>query len=153
MLSAIPIFSVLFFSNSRSFLLHFSLLLSHTLTHLAQTIISFLRLFNWAAISLWHSFLPGNNTADELARRGALLQQSTLLRGLSPHSSCIRSSLALKAYFVIKIVQHTSTLSIYSTEKRVLPRQARCVLSCLRCYGCSLLFTSSLSRIGRVENR
>ena len=39
-----------------------------------------------------------------------------------------------------------------STEKLVLPRHARCVLSRLRCNGHSLLVSSYLSRIGRIEN-
>ena len=39
-----------------------------------------------------------------------------------------------------------------STEELVLPRHARCVLSCLRCNGHSLLLTSCLLRIGRIEN-
>ena len=39
-----------------------------------------------------------------------------------------------------------------STEKLVLPRHARCVLSRLRCNGHSLLLGSYLSRIGRIEN-
>ena len=39
-----------------------------------------------------------------------------------------------------------------STEELVLPRHARCVLSRLRCNGHSLLLSSYLSRIGRIEN-
>ena len=39
-----------------------------------------------------------------------------------------------------------------STEELVLPRHARCVFSRLRCNGHSLLLSSSLSRIGRIEN-
>ena len=39
-----------------------------------------------------------------------------------------------------------------STEELVLPRHARCVLSRLRCNGHSLLFSSYLCRIGRIEN-
>ena len=38
-----------------------------------------------------------------------------------------------------------------STEELVLPRHARCVL-CLRCNGHSLLLSSYLSMIGRIEN-
>ena len=43
-------------------------------------------------------------------------------------------------------------VSSISTEELVLPRHARCVLSRLRCNGHSLLLSSSLSRIGRIEN-
>ena len=39
-----------------------------------------------------------------------------------------------------------------STEELVLPRNARCVLSRLRCNGHSLLLSSYHSRIGRIEN-
>ena len=39
-----------------------------------------------------------------------------------------------------------------STEEHVLPRHARCVLSRLSCNGNSLLLSSYLSRIGRIEN-
>ena len=38
------------------------------------------------------------------------------------------------------------------TEKLVLPRHARCVLSRLRCNGHSLLLSCYLSRIDRIEN-
>ena len=40
-----------------------------------------------------HSFLPGNNAADELARRGALLAASATPCSLSPLTSRIHSSL------------------------------------------------------------
>ena len=39
-----------------------------------------------------------------------------------------------------------------ATEKLVLPRHARCVLSRLRCSGHSLLLSSYLFRIGRIAN-
>ena len=39
-----------------------------------------------------------------------------------------------------------------STEELVLPRHARCVLSRLHCNGHSLLLSSCLSRIDRIEN-
>ena len=43
-------------------------------------------------------------------------------------------------------------ISLISTEELVLPRHARCVLSRLRCNGHSLLLSSYLFRIGRIEN-
>ena len=43
-------------------------------------------------------------------------------------------------------------VSSISTEKLVLPCHARCVLTRLRCNGHSLLLSSCLSRIGRIEN-
>ena len=91
-----------------------------------------------------HSFLPGNDTADELARRGALLAPSAIPCSLSPLFSDWRRTVSSK-YF------DTQVSSIF-TEELVLPRHARCVLSCLRCNGHSLLLGSYLSRIGRIEN-
>ena len=43
-------------------------------------------------------------------------------------------------------------VSSISTEELALPRDARCVLSCLCCNGHSLLLGFYLSRIGRIEN-
>ena len=43
-------------------------------------------------------------------------------------------------------------VSSISTEELVLPRHARCVLSRLRCNGHSLLLSSYLSRVGRIES-
>ena len=42
-----------------------------------------------------HSFLPGNDAADEMARRGALLVHSEILCSLSPFISSIHSFLFL----------------------------------------------------------
>ena len=98
-----------------------------------------------------HSFLPGNDTADELARRGALLAPSATSCSLSLifriHSSLFsdwRRTVSSKFF-------DTQVPSI-STEKLVLPRHARCVLSRLRCNGHSFLLGSYLSRIGIIEN-
>ena len=91
-----------------------------------------------------HSFLPGNDTADELARRGALLAPSAIPCRLSLLVSDWRRTVSSK-YF------DTQVPSI-SIEELVLPRHALCVLSCLRCNGLSLLLGSYLSRIGRIEN-
>ena len=41
---------------------------------------------------------------------------------------------------------------LISTKELVLPCDVRCVLSCLRCHGHSLLLSSYLSRIDRIEN-
>ena len=91
-----------------------------------------------------HSFLPGNDAADELARRGALLAPSAIPCSLSPLVSDWRRTVSSKFF-------DTQVPSI-STEELVLPRHARCVLSRLRCNGHSLLLGSYLSRIGRTEN-
>ena len=91
-----------------------------------------------------HSFFPGNDTADELAIRGALLPLSAISYSLSPLFSDWRRTVSSKFF-------DTQAPSI-STEELVLPRHARCVLSCLRCNGHSLLLGSYLARIGRIEN-
>ena len=87
-----------------------------------------------------HSFLPGNDTADDLARRGALLAPS-------PIHSCFFSDWRRT---VLSKLFDTQVPSI-STEELVLLRHARCVLSRLHCNGHRLLL-SYLSRIGTIEN-
>ena len=99
-----------------------------------------------------HSFLPKNDAADELARRGALLAPSAIPCSLSPLTSRIHSCLISDwRRTVSSQFFDTQVLSI-STEELVLPRHARCVLSRLRCNGQSILLSSYLSRIGRIEN-
>ena len=88
-----------------------------------------------------HSFLPGNDAADELARRGALLAPSAIPCSLFPLISRIHSSpFSGWRRTVSSIYFDTQVLSI-STEELVLPRHARCVFSRLRCNGHSLLLT------------
>ena len=62
-----------------------------------------------------HLFLPGNDAADELARRGALLLPFVVPCSLSPLISRIYSSffLGLEAYCLIKILQHTGSLDFH----------------------------------------
>ena len=98
-----------------------------------------------------HSFLPGKDAANELARRGALLVPSTIPRSLFPLIFRIHSSLfSWRCTFSSKFfdTQVPST----STEELVLLCHARCVLSRLRYNGQSLLLSSYLSRTGRIEN-
>ena len=99
-----------------------------------------------------HSFLPRNDAADELDRQGALLVPSVIPCSLSPLISRIHS-------FLFSYWRRTASSKFFdtqvpsiSTEELVLPRHARCVLSRLRCNGHSLLLSSYLSRIGRIEN-
>ena len=99
-----------------------------------------------------HSFLPGNDTADELARRGGLLAPSAIPCSLSPLISRIHSRLFSDWRRTVSSKYFDTQVPSISTEKLVLPRHARCVLSRLRCNGHSLLLGSYLSRIGRIEN-
>ena len=99
-----------------------------------------------------HSFLPGNDTADELSRRGALLAPSEIPCSLSPLISRIHSRLISDWRRTVSSKYFDTQAPSISTEELVLPRHARCVLSRLRCNGHSLLLGSYLSRIGRIEN-
>ena len=99
-----------------------------------------------------HSFLPGNDAADELARRGALLAPSAIPCSLSPLISRIHSRLISDWRRTASSKYFDTQVPLISTEKFVLPRHARCVLSRLCCNGHSLLLGSYLSRIGRIEN-
>ena len=99
-----------------------------------------------------HSFLPGNDAADELVRRGALLAPSAIPCSLSPLIYRIHSCFFSDCRRTVSSKYFDTQVPSISTEKLVLPRHARCVLSCLRCNGHSLLLSSYLSRIDRIEN-
>ena len=91
----------LLLSNSRSVLITLfsspSFLLPQTLWQIWQELSSL-----FCSIRLqWvpgHSFLPGNDAADELARRGALLTSSATPCSLSSLIFCIHSFLGLDVY-------------------------------------------------------
>ena len=99
-----------------------------------------------------HSFLPNDDAADELARRGALLVPSAIPCSHSSLISGIHSSLFSDWEHTFSSKFFDTQVPSISTEELVLPRHARCVLSRLRCNGHSLLLSSYLSRIGRIEN-
>ena len=99
-----------------------------------------------------HSFLPGNDAADELARRGAVLAPSAIPCSLSPLISHIHCRLSSDWRRTISSKFFDTQASSISTEELVLPRHARCVPYRLRCNGHSLLLSFYLSRIGRIEN-
>ena len=101
----------------------------------------------WA---LGHSFLPGNNAADVLARRGVLLTPYAIPCGLCPLISQILFCLFLNWMHTVSSKFNTQ-VPLISTEELVLPHHACCVLSRLCCNKHSLLLSSYYSRIGRIE--
>ena len=99
-----------------------------------------------------HSFLPGNDAADKLARRGALLAPSAIPCSLSLLISRIHSRLISDWRCTVSSKFFDTQVPSIFTKELVLPRHSRCVLSRLRCNGHSLVLGSYLSRIGRTEN-
>ena len=95
---------------------------------------------------------PENDAADELARRGALLAPSAIPCSLSPLISRIHSRLFSDWRRTVSSKFFDTQVPSISTEELVLPLYARCVLSRLRCNGHSLLLSSYLYKIGRMEN-
>ena len=100
-----------------------------------------------------HSFLPRNDVADELARRGALVVPSAIPCSLSPVISRIHSSLFSDRRRAVSSKFFDTQVPSISTKELVLPRHVCCVLSRhARCYGHSPLLSSYLFGIVRIEN-
>ena len=71
---------------------------------------------------------------------------------LSPLISRIHSRLISDWRRTVSFKFFDTQVPSISTEELVLPRHVRCVLSRPRCNGHSLLISSYLSRIGRIES-
>ena len=82
----------------------------------------------------------------------ALLMPSAIPCSLSPLISRIHFRLISDWRHTVSSKFFDTQVPSISTEELVLLRHARCVLSHLRCNGHSLLLSSYLSRIGRIEN-
>ena len=148
--------SLLLLSDSCSVLVSLSsppcFLLHQSLWQIWQELSS---LSSWFIRLQWvprHSFLPGNNVADELTRQRKLLMPSAIPCSLSLLISHIHSSLFSNWRHTASSKFFDTQVFSISTKKLVLPGYARCVLSCLYCNGHSLLLSSYLSRIGRIKN-
>ena len=110
-----------------------SFLLSQTLWQIWQELSSL------SSRCIRHSFLSRNDTADKLARQGALLEPSAIPCSLSSLISRIHSRLFSDWRRIVSSKYFDTQVPSISTKELVLPRHARCVLSRLRCNGHSLL--------------
>ena len=147
--------SLLLLSDSRSVLATLSSLPSFLFSQTLWQIWQELSSLSCSIKLQWvprHSFLPGNDEADELARRGALLAPSTIPCSLSHLISRIHFHLILDWRRTVSSKFFDTQVPSISTKELVLPRHARGVLSRLCCNGHSLHLGFYLSKIGRIEN-
>ena len=98
-----------------------------------------------------YSFLLGNDAADELARRRALLVPSVIPCSLFSLISHIHSYLFSDWRHFVSSKFFDTQVSSFFIEELVLPRHACCVLSRLRSNGHSLLLSSF--SLGLAESR
>ena len=132
--------SLLLLPESRSVLFSIFSFTVISLTDLAGSVFSLL-LFHQATMG---PRILGNDAADELARRRALLVPSVIPCSLSSFISRIHSSLFSDWRCTVSSKFFNTQVSSFSTEELVLPCHARCVLSRLRCNGHSLLISLGL---------
>ena len=107
------------------------------------------------ALFLFHlakAFLPGNDAADELAKWGVLFLPSEIPCCLSSFISRIRSCFCSDWRPTVLSKFCNTQVFFVSTKKLLLSRHARCVLSRLHSNEHSLLLSSYLSRISKIEN-
>ena len=90
--------------------------------------------------------------ANELVTRGELLLPSAIPCSFFLLTSRIHSSLFSDRRRSVSSKFFDAQVPSVYTRELVLPRHARCVFSRLRCNGLSLLLSSYLTRIGRIEN-
>ena len=137
--------------DSRSVLSSIFSLISNSVADLAGTVFPLLRFYQ-ATMGPRTLISYGNDTANEVARRGALLAPSANPCSFSPLISRIYSYLFSDWRRTVSSKFFDTQVPLISTEELVLPRHARCVLSRLRCNGRSFLLCSFLSRMSRIGN-
>ena len=123
-------------------------LLSQTLWQIWQEVSSLSSCFINLQWFPGHSFLPGNDADDELARRRALLAPSAIPCSRSPLISRIHSSFFSDWRRTVSSKFFDSQVPSISTEQLKLSCHARCVLFRPRCNRHSLLLSFHLFRIG-----